>query len=130
MNLTREQLYNLVWEKPLSFFIESYGGTYQEVKDLLKKYNIPSPENGYWSRIRAGNSIAKPFLPSHVVSNSGIVNYEPKEKKKRIKSNDTANVIQGIRKVGKLDELVIEAKKAFQNQSKGKGGSMVGNIVF
>jgi len=130
MNLTREQLYNLVWEKPLSFIIDSYGGTYQEIKDLLKKYNIPSPENGYWSRIRAGHSIAKPVLPSHVGSNSGIVSYEPKEKKKRIKSNDSASVIQVIRKVRKLDELVIEAKKAFLNQSKGKDDNKLISIAY
>lgn len=55
MDLTRKQLYQLVWEKPLKFIIDSYGGTYQDVKDLLHKYDIPSPENGYWSRVRAGH---------------------------------------------------------------------------
>lgn len=47
IDLTRKQFYELVWEKPLSSIIEIYGGTYQEIKELLKKYDIPSPENGY-----------------------------------------------------------------------------------
>lgn len=46
IDLTRKQLYELAWEKPLSYIIEVYGGSYQEVKEMLKKYNIPSPENG------------------------------------------------------------------------------------
>lgn len=42
-SLTRKQLYELVWEKPLSHIIDTYGGTYQEVKQMLKNM-YPSGE--------------------------------------------------------------------------------------
>lgn len=83
IDLTRKQLYEIVWEKPLSYIIEIYGGTYQEVKQLLKKYNIPSPENGYWSRLRAEHNIPRVAFPNG--NDSEKVVYTPKEKKKRIK---------------------------------------------
>lgn len=50
IDLTRKQFYELVWEKPLSYIIEIYGRTYQEIKKLLKKHDILSPENGHRSR--------------------------------------------------------------------------------
>ena len=41
MDLTRKELYNLVWERPLKYIIDSYGGKYQDVKDLLKNMIFP-----------------------------------------------------------------------------------------
>jgi hypothetical protein len=120
MDLTRKELYNLVWEKPLKYIIDTYGGTYQDVKELLNKFDIPSPENGYWSRVRSGHIIEIPSLPILVREDSEKIIYEPKVVKKRVKLRDITNasVNSPIRKFGKLDELVIDAKKAFQNQSK------------
>ena len=85
MNLTRQQLYTLVWQQPLRFIIESYGGTYQDVKELLEKYNIPAPENGYWSKLRAGHTLQIPSLPLLAGKKENMVIYEPKGKGVTIK---------------------------------------------
>ena len=36
MDLTRKELYSLIREKPIKYIIDTYGRTYQDVKDLLK----------------------------------------------------------------------------------------------
>ncbi|WP_324756397.1 hypothetical protein [Sphingobacterium thalpophilum] len=87
LNLTRKELYDLVWEKPINHIIEMYGGSYQEVKEMLAKYNVPYPENGYWSKLRSGHQMKQLELPLDRDS-SEIVIYEPREKQKRIKVID------------------------------------------
>jgi len=120
MDLTRKQLYKLVWENPLKFIFETYGGTYQDLKDLLLKYDIPSPENGYWSRLRAGHSIKIPILPVRVNNTTEKVIYEPKEVKKRIKPNLIVPTIAATRNYQQQDQLVLEAKRVFHSLSKGR----------
>lgn len=128
IDLTRKQLYELVWEKPLNYIIEIYGGTYQEVKELLKKYNIPSPENGYWSRLRAGHNIPRIALPNG--NDSEKVVYKPKEKKKRIKPTEHTEAKKDIQIVRPQDKLVIEAKKIFQNNNKGRKDDSLISIAY
>ncbi len=129
IDLTRKQLYELVWEKPLSYIIETYGGTYQEVKELIKKYDIPSPENGYWSRLKAGHNIPKITLPN-LGNESEKVIYKPKEKKKRVKPDERTAAKQDIQIARQQDKLIIEAKKVFQNKRKGREYDSLTSIAY
>ena len=123
IDLTRKQLYELVWEKPLSYIVETYGGTYHEVKEMLKKYDIPLPENGYWSKLRAGHHIPKKPLPSIHNEPEKII-YEPKKKKQRTKVTDRITI---SKTATQLDKLVIEAQKVFQNKMKdSKDDTLIG----
>ena len=36
MDLTRKELYSLIWEKPLKYIINTYGGTYQVLRIYLQ----------------------------------------------------------------------------------------------
>lgn len=128
IDLTRKQLYELAWEKPLSHIVDTYGGTYQEVKEMLKKYDIPSPENGYWSRLRAGHNIPRIAFPNG--NDFEKVIYEPKEKKKRIKPTEHTAAKQDIQIIRPQDKLVIEAKKVFQNNSKGRKDDSLISIAY
>ncbi|WP_140936964.1 hypothetical protein [Sphingobacterium lumbrici] len=128
IDFTRKQLYELVWEKPLSHIIDTYGGTYQEVKEMLKKYDIPSPENGFWSRLRAGHNIPRVALPNG--NDSEKVIYEPKEKKKRIKLAEHTAAKKDIQIARSQDKLVIEAKKVFQNKRKGSEDDRLISIAY
>ncbi len=47
---------------------------------MLKKYDIPSPENGYWSKLRAGHNIPRVAFPNGNEFEKVI--YEPKEKRR------------------------------------------------
>lgn len=128
IDLTRKQLYELVWEKPLNHIIDTYGGTYQEVKEMLKKYDIPSPENGFWSRLRAGHNIPRIALPKG--NDFEKVIYEPQEKKKRIKPAEHTVVKKDIPIGRSQDKLVTEAKKVFQNNSKGRKNDSLVSIAY
>jgi hypothetical protein len=60
---TREQLYNLVWSEPMTKVVEKLHISDVGLKKRCKKYNIPTPGNGYWARIKAGQKIKIPRLP-------------------------------------------------------------------
>lgn len=60
----RQELYELVWNEPLSklstrFYIET-----QYLKDICLENNIPLPTRGYWSKARFNKEIEKPTLPT------------------------------------------------------------------
>lgn len=123
LDLTREQLYELVWEKPIAHIIKIYGGTYKE--EVLEKYNIPIPENGYWSRIRAGYNIPKSPLPPRIDEAEKIV-YHPREKKKRIKIEEKPTTTKKSEQVVQvMDRLVLEAQKSYQKAIKGRRDDML-----
>lgn len=130
MNLTREQLYKLVWEKPIRFIIESYGGTYVDVKELLKKYNIPSPDNGYWSKLRAGQHITIPSLPNRIENNLEKVIYVPKERKIRAKVKKQITVNNGIPKRTHIDSSIKEAKNVYRSKCKGRADDKLISIAY
>lgn len=130
IDLTREQLYELVREKPILHIVETYGGTYKEVKEMLNRYNIPMPENGYWSRVRSGYNIQKLPLPPMDDEFEKII-YQPRETKKRIKRKEqlsTTNVSDQI--VCTKDSLVMEAHKFFQKIAKDRRDDQLVSISY
>ena len=60
---SREEFFDLCWEKSIVWFCKSYIVTYQEFKNICKKYNIPLPPNGYWMKRKYGKEFSKPTLP-------------------------------------------------------------------
>ncbi len=60
---SREEFFDLCWEKSIVWFCKSYNLSYQEFKIICKKYNIPLPPNGYWMKRKFGKEISKPTLP-------------------------------------------------------------------
>lgn len=130
LNLTRKELYDLVWEKPINYIIENYGGSYQGVKEMLAKYNIPYPENGYWSKLRSGHQVQQVELPQDRDSSEKIV-YEPREKHKRIKViNHPMVEDQNVQTIPKKDKLIIEAEKIFRKQLNGRNNAGLIGIAY
>ena len=44
--LTRQELYDLVWSKTLSKLTEEYAYTNEGIKKICKEFDIPMPDNG------------------------------------------------------------------------------------
>jgi len=63
LNLTREEIYDLVWEKPVSHLAEELGVKPSELRGYCVKFEIPLPEQGHWSRVQFGKEVTKTPLP-------------------------------------------------------------------
>ncbi len=60
--LTRKQLYELAWKKPMMHIAKEFGFSDRGLGKLCTKYEIPIPPRGYWMRLKAGQKIKIPAL--------------------------------------------------------------------
>lgn len=89
MNLSRRQLYDLVWSKPILSLAKEYGFSDVGFSKICRRHNIPLPPRGYWAKISAGLQVAKPALPNphregpvYIPPRKSITDEESLEKKK------------------------------------------------
>lgn len=60
--LTRDELYELVWSKPLRSLAPEIGVSDVALGKACHKAGIPRPGTGYWAKKRAGKSTRKASL--------------------------------------------------------------------
>ena len=65
ITLSRKQLFDLVWEKPLSRLAEELQVSDVGIAKMCKRLNIPRPAQGHWVRVRLGREVQRPRLPQH-----------------------------------------------------------------
>jgi len=46
--VTREELYRLVWSKPITELAKEFGMSDVGLAKVCKKLNVPKPYRGYW----------------------------------------------------------------------------------
>lgn len=63
MTLTREELYELVWSKPVIHIAKEYGFSDNGIRKICKKHDIPLPKSGYWSKLKFNKKVDKIKLP-------------------------------------------------------------------
>ncbi len=61
--MTREQLFELVWSKPITQLEQSHGFAVGSLAKLCAKHNVPTPPRGYWTQVHAGRPPARARLP-------------------------------------------------------------------
>jgi len=61
-DLTREELFVLVWEKPASEVAAELGFSDVALGKLCKRLQVPKPPRGYWAKIQAGKKPRRPPL--------------------------------------------------------------------
>ena len=61
VKMTRNELYDLVWEMPISEITKQKDIAYSEVIRACEKYNIPRPETSYWSRREEKREVKNPL---------------------------------------------------------------------
>jgi len=63
-SIPREELYDLVWSKPVTNVATMFGRSDVAVAKTCRKRNIPLPERGRWNKILAGKPVpSRPPLP-------------------------------------------------------------------
>jgi hypothetical protein len=63
LTLTRDDLYELVWSKPMSELAKDFGISDVALAKRCKGLGIPVPGRGYWARLDAGQTPHRPKLP-------------------------------------------------------------------
>lgn len=61
--LTRKQLYDQVWSKPMTKLARDYGLSDVGLAKVCKRHDIPRPPPGYWAKKRVGKNPRKSPLP-------------------------------------------------------------------
>lgn len=61
-DMSREELFGLVWERPTSEIANELGISDVAVGKLCEKLQVPKPPRGYWARVEAGQTPRRPAL--------------------------------------------------------------------
>ena len=57
--IERNQLYELVWSKPMTDIAKEYGISDKMISKICEKLNVPTPRLGYWRKIEVGENVPK-----------------------------------------------------------------------
>src|SRR5690349_19734784 len=63
LTLSREDLYELVWSKPMRDLAADFGISDVGLAKRCRRLGIPVPGRGYWARVDAGQQPHRPKLP-------------------------------------------------------------------
>lgn len=55
--LTRRELYDLVWSKPMSKLAVEFGLSDRGLAKLCERHRVPVPPRGYWAKLNAGKKV-------------------------------------------------------------------------
>ena len=64
MEITREELYKMIWEEPVTKVAEKMGVPAPILRKFCNHLNIPTPSSGYWSKLQFGKPVEIPPLPT------------------------------------------------------------------
>src|ERR1019366_2518880 len=101
LRLTREELYNLVWAKPMTQVAHDFQISDRAIAKMCARRQVPVPPRGYWAKKNAGKDTPASPLPEFVAK-------PPKEQ------NGKAVTAQRTVKKSKLPNLVEERKQAIR----------------
>lgn len=79
LRLSREQLYELVWEKPMQHLAKEYGISDRALAKLCGRQQVPVPPRGYWAKMSAGQKTNKTPLASFITKRTTKANEAPNE---------------------------------------------------
>lgn len=63
IQLSREELFDLVWQKPFSHLAKDYQISDSGLRKVCLRLKIPLPSQGHWARLKLGKTYNKPSLP-------------------------------------------------------------------
>jgi hypothetical protein len=62
IELTRKELYDIVWSTTLTKLTQRYAYTNEGIKKLCKQFEIPMPDRSYWSKLKFNKKFKKEKL--------------------------------------------------------------------
>lgn len=97
--LSRKELYDLVWRKPVSEISRQYGLSDRGLGKLCERNGIPVPPRGYWAKIKSGYKVKKPPL----------LFYESGDDKAILEKREAPKLPDEPAKEKKLPDEIVEA---------------------
>ena len=132
VEVTRQELYNLVWSKPMSKLALKYNLSDNGLRKICKKHEIPLPLLGHWQKIQYNKKVKVIPLTKdikrednitinkgEIKENEGITNFSKLLKEI---TDDTTLSFKVPDKLSNPDKLTSEAKEDLANKSKEKYG--------
>jgi hypothetical protein len=112
-SFTREELYNLVWSKPLTALAKEFNLSDTGLRKVCKKHNIPTPEMGYWQKIAFNKKANIYSLPQSEKVNIEFSEFEHPSKGK-------VNVIDNVfaNKIYNNKQLIFKVPSQLKNPEK------------
>lgn len=71
--MTRAELYDLVWQTPMTKLAKQFGLSDVGLRKICVKYDIPTPPIGYWAKRAHGKRVRQPALPAAKSSHEGDI---------------------------------------------------------
>jgi hypothetical protein len=62
IELTRKELYDIVWSTTLSKLTQQYAYTNEGIKKICKQFEVPMPDGSYWSKLKFNKKFRKEKL--------------------------------------------------------------------
>ena len=62
--LTRQEMYDLVWSKPMTQLAAEFEISDVGLRKICKAAKVPTPGIGYWAKLANGKAVAKIELPT------------------------------------------------------------------
>lgn len=59
IKISRQELYDLVWSKPMKALTKEYNISDYELRKIAKKIDIPLPQFGYWQKLQYDKKVKK-----------------------------------------------------------------------
>jgi hypothetical protein len=63
MDRTRHELFEQVWQTPMTHLAAQFKISGSSLKELCKRHEIPLPARGHWTKVELGRGDARPELP-------------------------------------------------------------------
>lgn len=120
-SLTREELYDQVWSKPMTSLAKEYFLSDNGLRKICKNFDIPIPQVGYWQKIQYGKKVTKTKLPK--TDNEQVIKINVQEGKinsfsepslrgvvaEKIRAN-TSLIFKVPERLSKPDEIIIKTQ--------------------
>lgn len=136
--LSREELYNLVWTKPLTTLAKEFAYSDNGLRKICIKHNIPLPKSGYWSKVKFNKKVKKEKL-SKIDNPAQIKLYlrqegqesinHPNSERAKLKNeigNNKELPLIVLDKLSKPDELIIKAREDLKGKEPSTWGTSEG----
>ena len=138
IELTRQELYEQVWSKPMVTLAKEYSLSDNGLRKICKKYDVPIPPMGHWQKSQFNKKTTKIPLPKKDKEEEIKINIQDSKlianTEKLIKNavaekirNNSSLILKVADRLNKPDEIIvktqanIEKKKVLESYSPLKG---------